>query len=353
MKEDRIKAIQASAREIAMKVNGQDPILDLGYAPKGWDEITEAELKSAGREEEFPWLQQDLCARVYVYAYLRTIGQKRLENIPNVFRYPQASPYDPLTLNHNYELVPTSQTKAQITAQLDIFLRGLDNPPPPTPDQTLGLSEATGTLFSPSDSLLPDLNSPTGDILKALDHIPVPWVYKKELLEGLYNRYSACAISAKYRPETQELKPRRDLLSFSRLDVKNSEEIDWAANYFYKHLLSIYKSCQTSVRYCYAEAISNRNPIDIKYKSLEAMLLIWNGDTTHRMFFDSQFSRALSQRRHKAKYSNRVPLNTKISPESRSQLKKLAIRKGKTQYEVLEELIYSAFKNKNPAGGSE
>lgn len=350
MIEERETSIRASAREIAIREHRQSPKIADALPEDILESFVARELENAATYVEMPWLEQDLCARIYVYVLLRTIGQKELEKIGTDFQYPSPSSGKSLNYVLDISFIPVSQTQVQLDNQLDNVLLYQDSLQPSAGSD---LNEATQNMHYPSDSLLPSLTSPTGDILKALDYIPVAWQHKKLLLEALYRRYSESLGLVKSRLETIGLKARRDLLTFSRLDRQNVEEIHWATEYFNKYILSIYKGRQVSVVYSYSETIRNTSNIDLKYYSLQAMLLLWRANITDRMLFDTQFSRALSQRRHKAKHKDRVPLNTRISPKSKSQLKTLAIRKQKTQYEVLEELIYQAYKSKGSTAGSE
>ena len=341
MNKIRESRIKETAREIAEREYRQGH-MDKSVPSDLLNKIECRELANAATYETLPWLKQDICVQIYIYSLLRVIGETHFQNIIAIFQRPEI--YE----NESQELVKktypmyAAQSEIQISQQIEDFLYAIDNP---TDNQGYGINKTLNEMLIPADHILPGLNTSAADILSALDFIPVAWRFKRELLEWFFNRYTKTLTELKKRPQSYVVKPRRDLSTFNRIDQKNPDEVEWAAHYFKKHIVSIHGSLQKSVGYAYDEAMNYRDVPQTAYAATQAMLTLWNGTNSDRMLFDTHFSRALSQRRHKAKHKSRVPLSTHISPESRSQLKKLATRKQKTQYEVLEELIYQAYKN--------
>ena len=148
-----------------------------------------------------------------------------------------------------------------------------------------------------------------------------------------------------YNDHTQT--KRKDLNALSRLD-NNEELIEWSYDYFVEFLMNSVRFISPPISEALLDTqfFIRRNEYDNALITLKAMHLLWPGTRAELELFDTKYSRALSQAKFRRKKKNKVPLNTYISSESRTQLKKLAIRKKKTQYEVLEELIYHEFHSK-------
>jgi len=161
---------------------------------------------------------------------------------------------------------------------------------------------------------------------------------KSELMDGRVDL-------SLYNDHTQT--KRKDLNALSRLD-NNEELIEWSYDYFVEFLMTSARFISPPISEALLDTqfFIRRNEYDNALIILKAMHLLWPATRTELELFDTKYSRALSQAKFRRKKKNKVPLNTYISSESRSQLKKLAIRKKKTQYEVLEELIYHEFHSK-------
>ena len=341
MNNNRINTIRASAAEIAAREKNSP--LD-AITKEDADSWAKREMQDAATSEEFLWLDQDVCARIYVYSLLRAIDIKTLEKIDCIFREEDKNIQRPVDINEYIGIDPLRlEDEDKLRKRLPEDFIVTNDP----------IAPVNNSLYRHSSTVFLGLRSLEDDLLQTLDSLPVAWSYKREFLLNLYQFYQNSLEITKRRPTditnnnlfsytqpNQAPKYRRDLNTFSRIEPNDIEEIQWAAIYFRTHLIDIYSGYQRSVQYAYSEAIASAQPSTKAYQALCTMLLLWTGGTSDRMLFDTKFSGALSQRRHRAKRKERVPLNTHISPKSRSHLRELAKKKQKTQYEVLEELIY-------------
>jgi hypothetical protein len=322
-------------RENAIK-NGIQELFEFPSNPDGHPEyrrLLEREKNLAPAESDLNWINQDLCGKIFLITMLASINKTQLHQI----------------IEQHLE-----NNQSSVQELLNPF-----TPP------SLSISEdvifrITGT---PKDNLLefPDINkklrldlrSSTLEVLTAMDYLPVSWRYKLALLNGIKRIYltrSELPLQKTRVGRNIGDRSRRNLNSFERINRGNSEEVAWSAEYFLAYLLENYGSFPERMVLALKQAKQssdreNKQP-DLSFIALRAAFFAWGANRVEVENFDMRYSRALSQRRHRAKNTGKVPLNTKISPEAKNQLKKLATRKQKTIYEVLEELIYQEFHRK-------
>ncbi len=137
---------------------------------------------------------------------------------------------------------------------------------------------------------------------------------------------------------------------FDQLNT-GDEDLDWASNYWSKHFKNDgaqhAQAHQSVVPQAYQVAVSHRHLApSVRLNLLKAAYILGFTDRYQRLYFEKSFKNALSQRKHRAKRKDRVPLNTQISARQKAQLKELAKRKDKTMYEVLEELILREYERR-------
>jgi|GEM_PF-6093519 len=221
---------------------------------------------------------------------------------------------------------------------------------------TLVDESAFGAILLNSE--MPTVFDPRQKLDDWLFGIPIVMGLKIGLLNMMYNEYSASKAIIQSRPaigvpsgDQLEYKSRRDLNTFNRLTESNPEEISWAADRFKQYSMFSNAACQKSILFCWQEIKSERHSEADALLILKTMTYLWHHNTLaiYRKDFDRKFSSALSQRRHRANQivEKRVPLNLHISYQSRNQLKELVKIKGQSQREILETLIYKAYKNKS------
>jgi len=196
------------------------------------------------------------------------------------------------------------------------------------------------------------------DPLEALDRIPVNWHIKRGFAYGIYYETEKLLLTknvieekyqkSKFHSKNSYRKNKKHLDPFKRLTPLNIKEIEWSHNYFYCFLISNDNFLSNPVKEALSDAENHidENNASKAFKKLRIAHILWLTSLNNLELFSMKYSQALSQFRFRNKNQDKVPLNTYISSESRSQLKKLAIRKKKTQYEVLEELIYHEFHSK-------
>lgn len=297
------------------------------HSYKNINEYLTNEIKLAESCEKFLWLTEDPMAERFVYTVLGYMENDQLRKLDRYIK------------KGDTEFHPTHSIEYQ-------------------QEQSWFLDTSINELFSnqvSQNQAMPFLHrndfyhhySREANILSALDQIEISWFHKKKLLIGLHEIYQDLLIRRR-RPTPPSLNQRaiKKKYIFDRVNAKDNEEILWSARYMVSYITSRNNNSCQQIIYTLTRDIDNSTHTPISnYHSLKVMELLWNAEGETRELFDANYSRALSQRRHRKKHQDRVPLNTQISPEARKQLKKLATRKKKTQYEVLEELIFHEYRN--------
>lgn len=325
MKKERIEAITSVAKDLAQSEYESSPPNLIGsgdsYRKSYIEDFINREIKNAKDDDNFLWLKGDYCARVFVYSILKIIPELELIEIAKISEEKTMKNLDMGDL-FNFDSIQSQNQFKQIKNK---------------------------SYWTDIHSGLTTLSIPDQNICEALDYLETSWSAKEALLNTI-NAYFLQSQKGLVKNETYTKNNiansrKNDFDTFSRVNSSDYDEVSWALKYFFNHIHDKYNQCQLSL-YIAKSGIKENMGSKKTHDNLRALLLLWDVDSVSRELFDTSFSRALSQRRHKAKKKDKVPLNTYISPESRAQLKKLAIRKKKTQYEVLEELIYAEFHSK-------
>ena len=183
------------------------------------------------------------------------------------------------------------------------------------------------------------LNSPSQIFEGVFDKISLPTWAASLFLEVVADIYYESA-KGRTRPATP----------FDQLST-GDEDLDWASNYWNKHFKNDGAqhalAHQSVVPQAYKVAVNHRHLApSVRLNLLKAAYILGFTNKYQRLYFEQSFKNALSQRKHRAKRKDRVPLNTQISARQKTQLKELAKRKDKTMYEVLEELILREYERR-------
>ncbi|WP_420590806.1 hypothetical protein [Bacterioplanoides sp.] len=331
MKEDRISRIKTTVPIIFKDENPgiySTNLKEEGSANAQLKRFVESEIEDAKSPSDFPWLIENDVERTYVICLLNTFHRGSLKQIEDAFD--KAINDGPANRWRRIKRGPAGRIE--------------DNVFPPVSSELLSSIDLGAHPIKDADI---SISSSAEDLFEALDTFPTRWINKTYLLRYLHSEFRRKQKLIESRstsaPNSQPSRPKRSLDTFNRLKPKDASE-EWAASHLIDHIDRYSDHVPASI--LQAQNHLQNTEYSTKMRVLNAMLRLWDASYIERELYDKNFSNNLGVRRNRAKNSGRVALSTKISPESKTQLKKLATRTGKKQYEVIEDLIYAAFHNK-------